>query len=118
MISRFVELKPHIWLSAVSAEPALDPLSPSLSAPTPPLSHVYSLPLSKVKIKKKTGYNQSLHFLRICMGSTWLQGEAENKEQFCIHREQIPRLPDPTLGELGMDLGKIEWFKLKKKATE
>lgn len=51
------------------------------------------------------------------MGSTWLQGEAENKEQFCIHREQIPRLTDPTLGELGMDLGKIEWFKLKKKSN-
>ena len=29
------EFKSHIRLAAVSAEPALDPLSPSLSAPTP-----------------------------------------------------------------------------------
>ena len=32
-ISRFLGLSPYIRLSAVSAQPALDPLSPSLSAP-------------------------------------------------------------------------------------
>ena len=29
------ELEPHVGLAAVSAEPILDPLSPSLSAPAP-----------------------------------------------------------------------------------
>ena len=37
MISWFCEFEPHIRLSAVSTEPALDPLSPSLSAPTLPM---------------------------------------------------------------------------------
>ena len=43
------ELEPHIRLGAVSAEPALDPLSPSLSAP-----HlcIPSLSLSLINIKK------------------------------------------------------------------
>ena len=41
------ELEPHIWLSAISIEPALDPLSPSMSAP-PLLVPSLCLSLSKV----------------------------------------------------------------------
>ena len=40
------EFKPHTGLDAVSTEPALDPLSPSLSAP--PQHLTLSLPLSKI----------------------------------------------------------------------
>ena len=45
-----LEFKPRIRLSAVSAEPAFDPLSPNLSAP-PPLM----LSLSLSKISKTSG---------------------------------------------------------------
>ena len=47
MISQFCDFEPQISLSAVSTEPALDPLPPSLSAP---IMLVLSLPLSKVDI--------------------------------------------------------------------
>ena len=51
MISGTREFEPHIRLTAVSAEPALDPLSPSLSAPSH--SHVLSLSQKQIKIKIK-----------------------------------------------------------------
>ena len=41
------ELVPHLRLSAVSTEPTLDPLSPSLSAPLL-LMHAHSLSPSKI----------------------------------------------------------------------
>ena len=51
------EFKPCIGLSAISTETALDPLSPSLSAPSPlmfPLSVSLSLSLkNKLTLKKK-----------------------------------------------------------------
>ena len=40
------EFEPHVRLSAVSTEPALDPLAPSLSVP--PLLFSLSLSLSKI----------------------------------------------------------------------
>ena len=45
------EFEPHIGLSAVKTEAALDPLSPSLSIP--PQTCAISLSLSKINIKKK-----------------------------------------------------------------
>ena len=58
------EFEPLTGLSAVSAEPASDPLSPSLSAP-PLFVHIHtlSLPLKKKKkkIQKKEKLLHSIH---------------------------------------------------------
>ena len=55
------ELKPHIGLSAVSMEPALDPLSPSLSVLSLlVLSVCLSFCLSLSKIKKRTSVHQQI----------------------------------------------------------
>ena len=52
MISQFGEFEPHIRLCADRAEPALDSVSPSFSAP-PPLTLSLSLSKEIYKLKKK-----------------------------------------------------------------
>ena len=78
MISWFKGFEPHIGLAAVSAEPASDPLSPSLSA-LPPL--VLSLKINKLKKKEKKrmltarsywlGYSKNSGLFKQCDHSFW-----------------------------------------------
>ena len=89
MVRKF---KPCIGLCSISAEPALDALSPSLSAP-PPLMRLHFLSQKYINIKKKKDTPMSSQWKLLILWGKYLVpkfifGKTEDQEGACP-RSQI-----------------------------